>query len=398
MNSKLAYRIRTRHQARFGAEPALAAYAPGRAEVLGNHTDYNLGTVLSTAIDLGVVFTITPNNSGLLRIHAADLGADFECPVAVLEPAEDGAPAAPLPDWHNYVVGVATYLVREAGLELRGADCCFGGDLPRGSGLSSSAALEVAASLAFEAAGGVSIDPVTRARLCQMAEHNFVGTKSGLLDQFSSIFGRESHLIHLDFRSLEVQAVAVPRDLRFVLVTPGITHELASSPYNERRDACEEAAARLGALAGEQGAESSAADSTWHLRDFTPEVFDRYRAKLPEEAARRAAHVIGEIARVEAGRAALERGDLPAFGKLMTESHLSSRYNFENSLPELDEAVELCLKAGALGARLTGGGWGGSVIALSLAAGVPALLSELEARYNKLRCGVVVPSAGARLL
>jgi galactokinase len=224
-----------------------------------------------------------------------------------------------------------------------------------GAGLSSSAALEVAAAYALLDMLDETIDKKEIARLCRKAEHRFAGTNCGLLDQFSSIFGRDHGLIHSDFRSEDVSSVALPDDIEFLVVNPRVKHGLSDSPYNERRERCEEAAAQLAGLLPH---------AVTALRDVSWEEFEACRHQINPQAARRAAHVVGEITRVEKGVKLLRDGDLPAFGELLFESHQSSIDNFENSCSELDIVVDAARSAGALGARLSGGGFGGSAIVM----------------------------------
>ena len=382
---KLAQRIRSIHSSRFSA-PIVATYAPGRVEVLGNHVDYNDGVVLSAAIDRGICCCLSPSGSPGVRVYAADLDR---------ETTFDPADPSPLPSdlrWANYVKGVFHYLA-EKGVRTAGVDCTFSGTIPQGAGLSSSAALEVAVAFAVLAFAGVELDPKQIARLCQRAEQRFAGCNCGLLDQFSSIFGMEHGLIRSDFRSLDVEPVALPEDALFLTINPRVEHALAESPYNARRESCERAARELDALLDR---------SVVALRDVSWDEFVALRDRLSPEPARRAAHVVGEIDRVERGVALLAEGRLEAFGRLLFESHESSRVHFENSCPELDVVVEAARTAGALGARLSGGGWGGSAVALVQANDAESVRDRIVATCRSRNLEVaafpIVPSAGATLL
>lgn len=387
---ELAQRLAALHRDRYGNEPEAIAFAPGRAEVLGNHTDYNMGTVLSTAVDVGHCFAISRNRGAGLRFLAGDLGEIVSVTLDTVGPVS-GAP------WASYVKGVF-YNLASRGLAISDWDCSFLGNVPIGSGLSSSAALEVSA--AFAAMEFAAKDLPDRmldlkeiAALCRDAESRFAGCNCGLLDQFSSIFGKARSLIHTDFRTLEVTAVPLEADVRFLIVTPESTHRLVDSPYNERRASCELAARSLAEVL--PGPVES-------LRDVSLEDFSRYRDRLPIEAARRAAHVVGEIDRVARGIAALRSGDFDAFGELMYESHESSRVLFENSSAELDLAVEAARESGAPGARLSGGGWGGSLIVLARQGSLDCLASMIVGNCARRGLAVstrmVVPSDGARVL
>ena len=271
------------HTETYGRAPTAVAYAPGRVEVLGNHTDYNEGTVLSAAINMGHCFCISESGRNGVRLTAGD----------IMETTEfDAATDERLPrqvQWANYVKGVMFYL-RGQEVELDAVDCTFLGSIPMGAGLSSSAALEVATAFAVLEYTGKQVDKKEIGLLAQAAENNFAGCNCGLLDQFSSIFGVKHGLIHSDFRSLETYPVQLPDDVVFLMINPHVKHALADSPYNERRASCEKAAAELDALLNHP---------VKALRDVSWEEFEAYRDRIDPEAARRAAHVIGEITRVE---------------------------------------------------------------------------------------------------
>lgn len=382
---ELARQLVEIHQNIYGSAPTVMAYAPGRIEVLGNHVDYNEGMVLSAAIGAGTCFAISANDGAGLRFYAGNRReqADF-----------DLGEIAPVPgyDWAGYVRGVF-YYIAEMGYEIRDWDCSFYGDVPVGAGLSSSAALDVSAAYAAQAMLGIRLDPVEIAKISQASDHNFVGSMSGLLDQFSSIFGEKYHLIHSDFRTNRVFPVGLPADIRFLLITPDLRHHHAESPYNERRASCEAVAAELAKLMGAEPA-------GFTLRDVDVPTFQRFRARLPAEAAKRAAHIVEEIDRVRQGLSALEEADMQAFGELMFESHESSRVNFENSLPEQDLLVDFAREAGVPGARLTGGGWGGSTIAMvyeDQAEEIERGVAEFcRGQGMRVDLSLITPSAGAR--
>lgn len=374
------------HAERFGGPPGSVAWAPGRIEVLGNHTDYNEGTVLSAAINLGHCFCISQSDREGIRVLAADLNETAEFNTSDMDPVA-GA------NWANYIKGVFYMMGDHLNETIDGLDCTFLGSIPMGAGLSSSAALEVAAATAVLKARKRSIEKKEIARLCRQAEHTFAGTNCGLLDQFSSLFGVTHGLVHSDFRSMEVSTVPLAADIEFLVVNPMVRHSLSDSPYNERRQRCEQAAAQL----DEQLPRTIKA-----LRDVSPEEFASCRDRIDPDAARRAAHIVGEIARVETGVRLLADGDLRAFGTLLFESHQSSIDHFENSCPELDVIVDAARKADALGARLSGGGFGGCAIVM-----VPAAQAEAVSRKIRALCSdrglkpeilPVIPSAGAAVI
>jgi galactokinase len=374
------------HLENFGKQPESIAWAPGRIEVLGNHTDYNDGTVLSAAIDLGHCFCISRSSRPGIHLLAVDVNQ-----IAAFDTAN--TEKVPGFGWANYVKGVFHFIQEHLGEKIDGLDCTFQGSIPMGAGLSSSAALEVASAYAVLKILDSTIDKKEIARLCRRAEHRFAGTNCGLLDQFSSIFGREHGLIHSDFRTLDVTGVNLAADIEFLVVNPHVKHSLADSPYNERRERCEQAAAQLAEILPHP---------VTALRDVSAAEFSEHRGQIAAGAAKRAAHVIGEIDRVERGIGLLRDGDLAGFGQFLFESHQSSIENFENSCAELDVVVDAAREAGALGARLSGGGFGGAAI-------VMVRTCEAEAISEKIRsiCKgkglnpefiAVVPSAGAHLI
>lgn len=371
------------HLENFGKTPESMAWAPGRIEVLGNHTDYNAGTVLSAAIDLGHAFCISRSARPGIHLFAADAGqrASFDLANTGKVPGIGSG---------NYVKGVFYFIQEHLGQKIDGLECTSLGVVPLGSGLSSSAALEVSAAYAVLKILNVTLDKKEIARLCQKAEHLFAGSKCGLLDQFSSIFGIGHGLIHSDFRTLEVSSVVLPEDVEFLVVNPHVKHSLAASPYNERRERCEQAAAQLAKLLPHP---------VTTLRDVSPAEFAAQRSRIDAGAARRAAHVIGEIDRVERGVALIRQGDLSAFGQFLFDSHQSSIENFENSCPELDLVVAAARDAGAPGARLSGGGFGGCAIVMVRKEQAAAVAKKIDALCRAQGITpefiAVTPSAGA---
>jgi galactokinase len=316
---------------------AVLAFGPGRVNLIGEHTDYNDGLCLPFAIAAGVTVVASDGPADRIEAHALDLGETDAFAIGDPDPGEG---------WRAFVRGTAAELER-AGHALEGATLRIRGDVPRGSGLSSSAALEVALALALLAhSGRPEPDRRDLARLCSRVENDWVGAQTGLLDQLAALFGQEGHAIRLDMRSLAVDPVAM--DLggwRFVTVDSGVEHAHAGSGYNARRHECAEAAAALGV------------DS---LRDATPEA----AARLPDPLDRRVRHVLAENARVDEAVAALDAEDLERIGALLDASHASLRDDYEVSVPEVDRTVERLRAEGAAGARMVGGGFGGAILGL----------------------------------
>lgn len=341
-----------------------SGFAPGRVEWLGNHTDYNDGLVLGIGLDLGTSVSAVPRGDGVLAMTAADIGRRCEAALDALGPSS----AEP---WANYVIGVA------AGFIARGAKPCgldveVRSDVPMGAGLSSSAALECAVARTLQQAWGADFDDLELARIGQEAEHKFAGVRCGLLDQIVSLFSTRDHAVFIDCRSLEIKRVPVPSGARFVVAQTGVKHALADGAYNARRAECEEAAHVLGVdkLRGADMAMVEQAAS---------------EGRLSGEPLKRARHIVGENARVLDAVEALARGDLASVGATMNASHESSRVLFENSCAELDALAGLARGLdGCLGARLTGGGFGGAILALARAGETDAFVSELRKRAEPL--------------
>jgi len=390
MNKKsVIWKTVENHVETFGKQPESVAWAPGRIEVLGNHTDYNEGTVLSAAINLGLCFCISRSDQPGIHVLAVDVNQTADFGITNI----DKGPGA---DWANYIKGVFHFIQEQTEQTIDGLNCTFSGSIPMGAGLSSSAALEVAAAIAALAALDIlntAIDPKEIAQLCRKAEHLFAGTNCGLLDQFSSLFGREHGLIHSDFRTLEVSAIDLTADIEFLVVNPHVKHSLADSPYNERRERCEQATAQLNELLPH---------SVTALRDVSPKELEQHKEQIDPRAAKRAAHIVGEINRVETGVNLLRTSSLTAFGKLLYESHKSSIDHFENSCPELDVVVGAAREAGALGARLSGGGFGGSAIVMVHANDAQAIGEKIIAlcqpRGIHPEILEITPSAGTHLV
>jgi galactokinase len=320
------------YRERFGAEPGILASAPGRINLIGEHTDYNGGFVLPCAIDRRVAMAASP---GPGELYSADF--EEERPLAG---EREGS-------WADYPRGVL-WAMRAAGYEVPDFRAAFAGDVPLGSGLSSSAAIEAATALALDALFELGIGRKDLARLCQRAENEFVGVNSGIMDQYASLLCEEGAALLVDCRTLEARPVPLDLEtagLALLVCDTRVERGLADTGYNDRRAACERAAAALGVT---------------ELRDAAEEDLQ----KLSGEECRRARHVISENDRVLAAAAALRAGDFAEFGRLMYASHRSLRDDYEVATPELDAFVECARESGAPGARLTGAGFGGCAIAL----------------------------------
>jgi galactokinase len=351
-------------RSRFDGEPRFFR-APGRVNLIGEHTDYNDGFVLPAALDLATYVAIAPRRDSLIRVHSVNLDADVSFDLA--------APQRPSHDWTDYIRGVAVELSR-SGYQLRGADLAVLGTFSMGSGLSASAALEVAFGFAMLSVSEVRIDRLALAKICQRAENEFVGMRCGIMDQFISCHGVEGAALLLDCRSLDARAIPIDASVRIVVCNTMVHHELASSAFNQRRSDCEEAV-RL--LAPELGAIQS-------LRDVTPARLEAHRAALPDLIFRRARHVVSENRRVIDAVAALEQRDFAEAGRLMNASHESLRDDYEVSCPELDLMVELARQApGVHGARMTGGGFGGCTVSLVDAGAAEAFADSVGPAYRE---------------
>ncbi len=331
----------------FGSEPETQAFAPGRVEVLGNHTDYNEGYVLSCAVDRGIRVAVGKSSD---TKTSEFISTHFQETIS-------GNSDRPFPEnsWVNYPLGVWVML-RDAGYPVHPFRIAVSGDIPLGAGLSSSAALEIATGMALSALFDFSVEKVALAKLCRKAENEFVGTNCGLLDQFTSVLGKRDHLLFTDFRSLDHRTVRLPGDDVCLAVTvTGVMHSLVESAYNDRRAECFQAAKHF--------AEKDKSVTT--LRDISMNTLKSGEKELDPVVFRRAKHVVGENERVLHGIGLIELGDLESFGRLLFESHESSRINFENSCDELDILVDEARKIeGVYGARLTGGGFGGATLTL----------------------------------
>ncbi len=343
----------------FGRPPAILARAPGRVNLIGEHTDYNEGFVLPMAIERETRIVAAPRPDARVRLVALDLEREAAFDLPEVAPSNDER-------WSNYVRGVTAGLLA-GGYTVQGCDLLMQGDVPIGAGLSSSAAVEMAAIQALAAIGRFVVAPDVAARIGQRAEHVFVGTNCGLMDQLASALGQPGYALLIDCRDLSSRPVRVPAGAEVLIADTAVRRHLAGSAYNERRAQCEAAARAMGVPT---------------LRDATLEMLDK--AQLDPVIERRARHVITENQRVLETVAALERGDLPAVGRLMNASHASLRDLYEVSSPELDRMVELLRsQPGCYGARLTGAGFGGCAVALLDAGAVEAAIPAVSAAYHE---------------
>jgi galactokinase len=380
----LRAKVEAGFHAAFGDAPAFIAAAPGRVNLIGEHTDYNDGFVMPMGIGVGTLVAARPRTDGVLRVAALDLVEIAEFPLA------SPVPHASAGDWSNYVRGVAAALA-ESGLALAGADLAIAGNVPQGAGLSSSASLEVATGLALAAlAGAPGIDRTALALAGQSAEHQYAGCQCGIMDQLVSARAEAGNAVLIDCRDLSARSVAMDPELAVLIVHSGIRRGLVDGEYNLRRQQCEAAAVAMQVSA---------------LRDADPATLVAARAAMEPVAYRRARHVITENARTLAAADALTAGDLASLGQLMSASHASMRDDFEITTPEIDRlAAQMAQFLGNRGgARMTGGGFGGAVIAIARRSDINALRDEVARSYRTPggqvpQMMIEVPAAGAYLL
>lgn len=374
--------LRAQLQNPYGREPRVFS-APGRVNLIGEHTDYNDGFVLPMAIDHRTFVAALPRDDKTIRARSTTERGLIEFEIG--REYSGG-------DWGRYVYGVAECL-RQDEFDLRGADLLIASEVPIGAGLSSSAALEISVGFALLNISEQPIDLVDLALVAQRAERQFAGTQCGVMDQYVACLGIEGHALLIDCRSLEYRAVPIDLEHAHIVVCNSmVKHDLAAGEYNRRRAECEEGVRRLAAhLPGVQA-----------LRDVEIDDFDLYAGSLPETIRRRCNHVITENARTVAAVEALEHGDLAGFGKLMYASHESLRLDYEVSSRELDLLVAIASRCdGVFGARLTGGGFGGCTVNLVAADRVDQFIATIRREYEKetgMRpdCYVCRASSGVR--
>ncbi len=348
----------------FGARPRIFR-APGRVNLLGEHTDYNDGFVMPCAIGFSTRVAISPRLDRKLVIRSEDFAEQLEFDLGQLPGQGAGV-------WSDYVLGIAVML-KAAGHPVSGANLLVRGEVPIGAGLSSSAAIEVASALALMSLNGTRLSLPEVAKLCQRTENEFIGARVGIMDQFVSCLGRAGHALLLDCRSLEFKLIPIPEDIRLVICNTMVKHEHASGAYNRRREECDEGVSILrqwypGATA---------------LRDISLTQLEQHRAEMPAVVYKRCLHVVSENQRVLEGGKYLADGEVAHFGGLMRDSHVSLRDLFEVSCRELDIMVEI---AGSLegfcGGRMTGGGFGGCTVNLVKAADASRFAGQIAERYQ----------------
>jgi galactokinase len=357
--------IRTQYERSFGIHPRVIIRAPGRVNLIGEHTDYNDGFVFPVAIDRATYVAARAREDRLVRMVAADLRDEDQFSLDRIE-------RSPVKHWSNYVRGVVKGLLA-ADHQLGGANLLITSDVPRGAGLSSSAALEVAVGYTFQTLSRLNILGEELALLAQGAENSFVGVQCGIMDQFISALGQADHALLIDCRDLSYRCVPMPSDVRIVVCDSHIERALAASAYNQRRSECEQAVAIL----------KQHYPKIRALRDVNIAQLNAHATELPEVVYRRARHVVSENERVLASETALQAGDLAAFGLLMNASHASLRDDYEVSVAAMDVLVDAAQQApGCYGSRLTGAGFGGCTVSLVEPAAVEAFSAQVAARYQ----------------
>lgn len=345
---------------RFHARPRVFR-APGRVNLIGEHTDYNDGFVMPAAIDFATYVAVSPREDTRVSVYSKTVGEGFEFDLT--QPGRHGG-------WRDYVAGTA-YALQDRGMKLSGANLYIDSDVPLGAGVSSSAALEVATARALLAAAQTLYDPIEVVLACQRAENDYVGVRSGIMDQFVSCLGEVNHALLIDCRTLDYEALPIPVGVGMIVCNTMVRHELNGGEYNERRADCEEGARTMGVKA---------------LRDATIEQVDQ--RLLPDRVYRRCRHVVTENGRVLAAADALREENCKRFGELMYESHRSLREDYEVSCEELDLMVELARNVeGVYGARMTGGGFGGCTVNLVHAEAVDRFLRDVSTGYRE-RTGI----------
>ncbi len=343
----------------------LLVVSPGRVNLIGEHTDYNEGFVLPGATDKAVVFAVSPRTDEVCHLVSHDYDQEFRSEIGQFH-------RSPL-HWPDYLQGVVDQFLK-AGYRVGGFNCVFGGDIPIGAGMSSSAAIEGGLAFALNALSGLKLDNLTLVKLAQKAENEFVGVRCGIMDQFINIHGREKSLLKIDCRSLEYERIPFEReDLRVVVSDTLVRRELASSEYNVRRGQCE---AGVGALQAHD-------PSIRSIRDVSLDLLREHRAELDPVVYRRCEYVVRENTRVGDACAALARNDFAVFGGLMNLSHAGLRDDYEVSSPELDSLVEAARRVpGVLGSRMMGAGFGGCTISLVEAGAVPDFQARVSRDYE----------------
>ncbi|MDE1175256.1 MAG: galactokinase [Edaphobacter sp.] len=377
-------KVRAAHMERFGVAGTLFS-APARVNLIGEHTDYTGGLVMPMAIEFRTVAAISARNDGQATFYSANYGESRSLDIASLERAPQG-------HWSDYAAGVVWSLKQE-GISVSGFDMSLEGDVPLGAGLSSSASIEVAVALAILSLSDVTLPLETVATLCRRAENQYVGAKSGIMDQFIVAGGVEHRAMMLDTRSLAYDLLPLPEEIRVVIANSMVRHSVATGGYGNRRDEVEEGQAVLRKVFGRE-----------MLRDASLEELEECREKMPVESYLRCRHIISENGRVLEAREALHAGDLKRFGALMVAAHASMRDDFAASCPEVDTLVEIALRQeGCIGARITGGGFGGCTVNVVRTQDTERFVAQVKSEYEKATgikadCFVSSPSDGALAL
>lgn len=350
----------------FISDSTIVSFSPGRINLIGEFTDYNMGYVLPAAVDKGVYVAVTPRHDQQIRLHSLDFNDTFQSNTTDLTPAAAGA-------WPNYLLGVCAEF-KHAGIPLRGFDAAITGNIPIGSGLSSSAAVECATAMAVNHMMQTHFGKLELVKMSLRAENNYVGVQCGIMDQFASMFGKADHAIKLDCRSLDFEYLPLNMDdLCIVLLNSNVKHSHGSSDYNERRAQCEAGVA----IIRQQEPQVS------FLRDATLEMIDHWLSTGDATIYKRCRFIVEENERVVGAAEDLRKNDLVSFGRKMFASHDGLQHLFEASCAELDFLVN-CVREhpGVLGARMMGGGFGGCTINLVKAGAVESLIAEVSAQYN----------------
>ena len=386
-----AAHIAAEFQKHYGRAPRWIVAAPGRVNVIGEHTDYNDGFVLPMAIERYAIMAadlpLPGSVSAQSKITIFDTHFDETATIDISAPVTKSTPK-----WSNYIRGVLAGF-QNRGVKIPALDVAFLSTVPLGGGLSSSAALEVCTATLIEAATGKTIDPIEKALLAQKAEHDFANVPCGIMDQFISALGREGHLLLLDCRTRKTELVPMSDpSVALLVINTNVKHELSGGEYAERRAQCEEAAKNIGVKS---------------LRDVTADQLEKAKGKMSEVVYRRARHVIGEIERTVHAAEGIRASNWPSVGNLMYASHAALRDDYEVSCAELDAIVEIAedigYKGGVYGCRMTGGGFGGCCVALVKADSVDAITKKIAADY-KAKIGIEAtifasrPAAGATII
>ena len=362
----LAFRVKEKFHEVFGSKDYLTVRSPGRVNLIGEHTDYNNGFVLPAAIDKAIYMVVNRRTDDAVHIVSVDLDRVYQGSVKQLQPS--GL------HWPDYVLGVVQQL-QALGLAVGGFNCVFGGDIPLGAGMSSSAALECATAFSLNQLFGFELDPMSMVKLSQKAENVFVGVQCGIMDQFASMFGRKDHVIRLDCQSLDYTYFPFKTEgIRIVLLDTNVKHSLASSEYNTRRLQCEAGVSLIQKYHPEVKS----------LRDVTPDQLAAYVAPVDELIYRRCSYVVEENARLQRATGDLLRGDIAAFGRELYGSHEGLSRKYEVSCPEADFLVgQVRDREGVIGARMMGGGFGGCTINLVKEDAIEDLVERIAPVYRK---------------